>query len=124
MSLDERPAVVMVVEDEAVIRMDAVYVLEAEGHTVAEAESADAALEILHHQSDIDLIVTDVRMPGSMDGLGLARIVTERWPNVRIVVTSGFVSPSAFELPVKAKFFAKPYRLEQLVKSVNDLLAA
>ncbi|PWE53991.1 hypothetical protein DEM27_21910 [Metarhizobium album] len=124
MSLDERPAVVMVVEDEALIRMDAVYVLEAEGHTVLEAESADAALEILHHQSDVDLIVTDVRMPGSMDGLGLARIVTERWPNVRIVVTSGFVSPSAFELPEKAKFFPKPYRLEQLVKSVNDLLAA
>ncbi|WP_281280387.1 response regulator, partial [Pelagibacterium montanilacus] len=77
------------VEDEALILMDIVGQLKAEGFRTYEATNADAAVALLEAHADIGLIFTDIDMPGSMDGLKLAAAVRDRWPPVKIIVTSG-----------------------------------
>eukprot|EP01035_Chromulina_nebulosa_P042709 gene42709-57821_t len=79
---------VLVVEDEILVRMDIAMSLEAEGFVVLEAANADEAIDILNSRSDIRLMFTDIDMPGSMDGLKLAMAVRDRWPPVKIIVTS------------------------------------
>ena len=74
---------VLVVEDEPLIRSDLSDLLTDMGYTVLEAASADQAIALLETRAEIIAVITDVHMPGSMDGLALARIVRERWPPVR-----------------------------------------
>ena len=83
-SASKRP-VVLIVEDEALIRIDAIDAIEAAGFDVIEAADAAQAIAILEQRSDIGLIFTDVQMPGSMDGLKLAHFVKDRWPPIKIV---------------------------------------
>ena len=80
---------VLIVEDEILLRMDATEALESAGLVVVEAGSADEAILILEQRDDINLIFTDIHMPGSMDGLKLAHFVKDRWPPIRIIATSG-----------------------------------
>src|SRR4029079_550967 len=84
-----KPATVLVVEDESLIRMDIVDCLEEAGFLIAEASNADEAINILQSRADIRLVFTDIHMPGSMDGLKLAAFVRKRWPPIKIIVTSG-----------------------------------
>src|SRR6202158_3049734 len=93
------PAVVLVVEDEMLLRMRAVDMVEDAGYTPLEAMDADEAVTILESRSDIALICTDIQMPGSMDGLGLAHAVHERWPSIKIIVVSGQLNPLKPDLP-------------------------
>jgi CheY-like chemotaxis protein len=83
------PTVVLVVEDEMLLRMRAVDMVEDAGFTPVEAVDADEAVAILESRSDIALLFTDIQMPGSMDGLKLAHAVHERWPPIRIILVSG-----------------------------------
>ncbi len=108
---DVPPPVVLVVEDEAVIRMILADELEDAGFAVVEVDSADAAVVAFAGRSDIGAVVTDVRMPGSMDGLGLARWMRKYAPTVPIIITSGFVAMSdvAGINPAIARVVAKPY---------------
>ncbi|HVI80617.1 MAG TPA: response regulator, partial [Candidatus Acidoferrum sp.] len=91
MALATPPIRVLVVEDEAFIRMDVVDVLRAAGFEVLEATNAEEAIQMLECNSDVRLVFTDIDMPGSMNGLKLAAAVRNRWPPVRIIATSGHV---------------------------------
>jgi CheY-like chemotaxis protein len=98
---------VLVVEDEYFVRTAAVDMLEEAGFATLEAESADKAIELLEKYPDIRLVFTDVEMPGSMNGVKLVAAIKERWPPVRLVVTSG--KPRPLELAAGTIFLPKPY---------------
>ena len=114
--------VVLVVEDEPLIRMDVVDSLEAAGFVVLEAGNADAAIELLEARLDIALLFTDIDMPGSMDGLKLAAAVRDRWPPIRIIVASGQRAVEGHELPADSLFFPKPYDPGKVVSSMTSML--
>jgi CheY-like chemotaxis protein len=105
----ERP-VVLVVEDEPLVRMDASDMLHGAGFEVIETANADEAIAVLEGRSDIHVIFTDIDMPGSMDGIKLAHFVRDRWPPVKIIATSGHAKVTESDLPEGARFLAKPYR--------------
>src|SRR6266436_7505798 len=104
----KRP-VVLIVEDEFLLRMNAVDMIEAAGFEAVEAANADEAIEILESRRDIGVVFTDIQMPGSMDGLKLARAVRGRWPPIKIIATSGHAHVSEIELPEGGRFLPKPY---------------
>ena len=96
MTSDNRPEIILLVEDEALVRMLASDILTEEaGYRVIEAVNADEALTLLEARPDVRLVFTDVDMPGSLNGFTLARIVDMRWPKIRIIVTSGHARPGA-----------------------------
>jgi CheY-like chemotaxis protein len=115
---------VLVVEDEHLIRMDTAASLEATGFIVHEAANAADAIRCLELHSEIRLIFTDVNMPGSMDGLALARYVRRRWPPVKIIVTSGYAKVEEGDLPEGALFIEKPYYLKHIAETMSELIAA
>jgi CheY-like chemotaxis protein len=116
---------VLVVEDEPVIRMSLVLYLGDEGFDVFEAGSADEAIGILEAQPKIQAVFTDVDMPGSMDGLKLAAAVRDRWPPIKIIVTSGYKRPGLSELPERSFFLPKPYQFASVARSLrNSVLSA
>ena len=114
---------VLVVEDEALVRLDIADYLSRQGFEVHEAASADDAIAILETVPMIRLLFTDIDMPGSMDGLKLSAAVRDRWPPVHIIVTSGHRAVDIAELPDGSVFFAKPYQPPDIAKSIHDLLA-
>jgi len=116
----ERP-LVLIVEDEFLIRVDAIDVITAGGFDVIEAESADEAIAILECRPDITVVFTDVQMPGSMDGLKLAAAIRGRWPPVKIVATSGLFGISEDDLPSGSRFLPKPYSALQIVGALRDM---
>ncbi|MDB5452790.1 MAG: response regulator receiver [Caulobacteraceae bacterium] len=113
---------VLVVEDEPFVRMIAAEGLEDAGFEVLEADSADAALRILNSRSDVRVLFTDINMPGSVDGVELARLVHERWPELRIVITSGREQPAAAEIPDDGRFVPKPYRPREVAHVIEELI--
>jgi two-component sensor histidine kinase/CheY-like chemotaxis protein len=112
---------VLVVEDEMVLRMRAVDIVEDAGFTPVEAVNADEAIAILEARSDIDLLFTDIQMPGSMDGLKLAHAVHDRWPSIRIILVSGQVKPSDAERPADSRFFGKPLAARQMINELRAM---
>jgi two-component system, response regulator PdtaR len=121
---ERQRAAVLIVEDEPLIRMGAVYQIEDAGFEVYEAASADAAIALLELHKEIRLIFTDVDMPGSMDGLKLAHYVRGRWPPVKIIVTSGHVKVAEESLPAGALFLPKPYDPAEITHKVREMIAA
>ena len=113
--------VVLIVEDEFLLRMDAVGVITAAGFEVVEAANADDAIEILEARCDITVVFTDIQMPGSMDGLKLARAVRGRWPPIKIIATSGLVDVGEKDLPEGGRFLPKPYQAEALADVLLEL---
>ena len=113
---------VLVVEDETLIRMDVCDQLEGEGFRVFEAASADQAVAILEAQPSIRILFTDINIAGSMDGLKLAAAVRDRWPPVKIIVTSGHRTVDITDLPDGSVFFAKPYQHAGVMESIRELL--
>ncbi len=107
-SANSRP-VVLIVEDEFLLRIDAVEMVRAAGFEVVEAANADEAIEVLESRRDITVVFTDIQMPGSMDGLKLARAVRGRWPPIKIVATSAHLDVSETDLPEGGRFLPKPY---------------
>jgi CheY-like chemotaxis protein len=116
--------VVLIVEDEFLLRMHAAETIGDAGFDVVEAGNADEAIAILEARPDIRVVFTDIQMPGSMDGLKLARFVRGRWPPIRIVATSAFVKVGNGDLPEGSRFLPKPYRPAQIVAVLRDLTAA
>lgn len=115
--------VVLVVEDEAFVRMDIVEQIAAAGFEVIEATNADQAIEILETNRSITIVFTDVDMPGSMDGIKLAKAVRGRWPPIKIVVTSGHLKVSDEDLPAGGVFFQKPYVPSEVIRTLRSLAA-
>lgn len=111
--------VVLVVEDDALIRMCAVELIEYAGHTVYEAEHSDDAIRQLEAYPDITVVFSDIDMPGgSIDGLTLIYAVRSRWPPVTLILASGRVSPPKADMPTGTMFLHKPYSEDTLLKAI------
>jgi DNA-binding NtrC family response regulator len=114
---------ILVVEDEALVRMQSTDILEHAGFAVIEATSADQALEILRKHGEVHLLFSGVDMPGSMDGLELARQVHARWPNIRLLLTSGHHRLQEAALPDDGRFIPKPWDQDGLIDKVRETLS-
>ncbi|MBT1159351.1 response regulator [Aminobacter anthyllidis] len=117
-------AVVLVVEDSPLIRMGAVDLVLSAGYEALEARDADEAILILESRSDIDLVFTDVQMPGTMDGIKLSHYIRERWPPVKLIVASGATILEESNLPMGSRFFSKPYDDHTIKDAMARLLSS
>ncbi|MCF7701861.1 response regulator [Loktanella sp. M215] len=115
------PPAVLVVEDEPLIRMEAVDMIEDAGFKVYDASNADAAIILMELHDDIGILFTDIDMPGSMDGMKLAAYVRDRWPPVAIIIASGKVDLKDMHVPEGSKFFPKPYPTEHIAQILGDI---
>ena len=95
--------------------------IEGAGFDVVEAGNADEAISILEARPDIRVVFTDINMPGSMDGLKLARFVRDRWPPIKIIATSGHFTARDGDLPDGGVFLPKPYTLAKITAALRDL---
>jgi two-component system, response regulator PdtaR len=120
--MSQAKPVILVVEDNELLRLHAAGLLEDHGFGVVEAENADAALKLLETRDDVRLLFTDIQMPGSCDGMDLARKVHARWPRILLIITSGQIKPAEAEIPDHGHFVGKPYRGKDLLGEVNDML--
>jgi CheY-like chemotaxis protein len=116
------PAVVLIVEDEMMLRMRAVDMVEGAGFTPLEALDAAEAIAILESRSDIALMCTDIQMPGQMDGLGLAHVVHSRWPAIKIIVVSGQLKLPELDLPPHSRFFGKPIDAGEVIAEMRGMI--
>jgi CheY-like chemotaxis protein len=119
--IQSRTPVVLIVEDEFLLRSHAVDMIAGAGFEVVEAANADEAIEILEARRDIAVVFTDIQMPGSMDGLKLARAVRGRWPPIKIVATSGQFDAATIDLPEGGRFLPKPYSPGQIAGVLREL---
>lgn len=118
-----RRSCILVVEDEILIRLVISDELRDAGHEVIEAVDGDEALAILKTGVRVDLIVSDVRMPGSLDGMGLLAIVRATIPGLPVIITSGHMDADSATAGGAACFVAKPYSLASIGSAVRDELA-
>ena len=116
--------VVLVVEDEPLLRLMAMDVIEDGGFEVVSVADAAEAVRILEVRLDIRIVFTDIDMPGGMDGIRLATLIRERWPPIEIVVTSSHVPISRAQMPVRGVFMPKPYDGGELVALLRSLAHA
>lgn len=114
--------VVLVVEDETLLRWHAVAMIEDAGFDVIEAGNAAEAISVLEARTDIRVIFTDIQMPGSIDGLRLAHLVRNRWPPIKIIATSGQLRLRDYELPEGGRFLPKPYSVGEVTGTLRELL--
>ena len=114
------PFTVLIVEDESLVRMMAVDMLEDAGFQVIEAPTGDAAWIILQSRDDIDVLFTDIEMPGSLNGFGLANRVAEHWPHIRLVITSGRCRLTDEDVPDHGRFVPKPYFAAQVLTAFEQ----
>jgi CheY-like chemotaxis protein len=117
------PETILIVENEAIVRMELAAQLTDLGLRVLVASNADEAIALLERHRQIKLLLTDVTMPGSMDGLRLAHHVRGRWPPIKIVVTSGRPGTKLSDLPEGSRFFPKPYDPETLKDALTPFLS-
>ncbi len=122
METSHRP-VVLAVEDEPLVLMLAVDMILDAGFEPLRASDAEEAMGILESRDDIKIVFTDINMPGSMDGIKLARAVRGRWPSITIIVTSAFSGVEHTLLPEGAKFISKPYEAGQISDALHSLAA-
>jgi len=112
---------VLVVEDEPIIRMNAVAMIEDAGFDVIEASNADDAILLLESRHDIRVVFSDIEMPGSMDGLKLMHAVRERWPPVVLILASGRVTPKVEDMPTQTVFISKPYIEDAVLAAIRKV---
>lgn len=117
-------SVVLVVEDELMLRMRAVDIVEDAGFTPIEAINADEAIRILEGRNDISVLFTDIQMPGSMDGLKLAHVVHTRWPHIKIMLVSGQIAVTDDDKPEDSKFFPKPLEIQQMILELQEMVGS
>ena len=116
--------IILVVEDEVLLRMLAQDILVEAGYSVLDAANADEALTLLDARPDVRVLFTDVKMPGSLDGYALAHIVSKKRPEVSILITSGAHFPRQGDLPANALFVQKPYSPSVLLEAIEDCWTA
>ena len=113
---------ILLVEDEALIRLAASEMLRDAGFDVVKASSAAEAMIALSAHSDVDMLFSDVELPGGPDGLTLAQTVNEKYPAVAILLTSGRTRPGSAELPPGGRFVAKPYDEREVISLLRRKL--
>ena len=111
----------LIVEDEPLVRMIAVDIVEEAGFEAVQAEDADGAVRILESRRDVQIVLTDIDLPGSRNGVELAVVIRERWPPIEILVTSGLYELASDELPQRCKFIPKPYKPWQIAATLREL---
>lgn len=116
--------VVLVVEDDAVIRMTAADIVLNANYDVIEAGSADEAIAILETRLDIQLVFTDIEMPGPMAGLRLAAAIRKRWLPIKIIAASGRVAVAKHQLPEGSRFLSKPYSDQDVRAAIREMTNA
>ncbi|HEY2007631.1 MAG TPA: response regulator [Rhizomicrobium sp.] len=112
---------VLLVEDEGIIRMASAAILEDAGYDVLEAVDAEEALATLNDHPEVDVVVTDVQMPGKLDGLQLIEVIAHDYPQVQTLVTSGRASLREARESGAVKFLAKPYTAAGIQSAVRML---
>jgi len=117
----ERPTILLI-EDEVLIRMMLADELRGRGFNVVEAQNADEALTLLQSRVPVGLVLTDVQLPGSMDGIGLARLLRATRPELKVVIASGNIS-CAPGGDIAHAFFRKPYAPDDIISCAERLLA-
>jgi CheY-like chemotaxis protein len=116
------PATILVVENEALVRLELADRLARSGLIVLVASNADEAIVLLDAHPEIEVLFTDVKMPGSMDGVRLAHHVRGRWPPVKIIVASGMMDAGLRDLPPGSLFLGKPYAPEALADALAQMM--
>ena len=111
---------ILVVEDEVLLRLDLSNQLRKAGFDVIKADTGDEALKVLANEIDVELVLTDIRMPGNTDGMGLAKWIRQQAPHIKIAILSAYIDPY-WDMPVDATF-AKPVRIERLLTGLRQLL--
>ncbi|WP_154661119.1 response regulator [Microvirga lotononidis] len=115
--------IVLVVEDDPLVRAIAADTLEEEGFEVIEAPSADHAVSVLKIRNDIRVLFTDVTMPGTMNGFDLARLAQQQYPHIAVLVTSGALPPGFNSVAPEARFIPKPYKVREVVSLIRQLVS-
>ena len=115
--------VVLVVEDEPLLRLAAIDMVEDAGFEALAAADATEAVGILESRLDIRIVFTDIDMPRGMDGMKLAACIRNRWPPIEIILTSGHLRPACEVLPARSVFFSKPYREREIVAAMRKFAA-
>jgi two-component system, response regulator PdtaR len=123
MPVSEPRMVVLVVEDQTLVRMFMTDFLDEAGFKVFEAVGADEALTVLEARPDVQAVVTDIEMPSSMNGIELTHVIRDRWPGVGVVVTSGRQRPGQDDLPDEVVFLAKPYLPDTVITVIRQMAA-
>jgi len=118
-----KKAAVLIVEAEALIRMESVDIVQDAGFTALESRNADEAVRILATRSDIRVVFVEAKISGSIDGLALAHVIRDRWPPIHLILTSGLMVTDEEELPESAIFIPKPYSSEQITAALCELLS-
>ena len=113
---------VLIVEDEFLIALGAAELLKDAGYDTVEASNADDAVAVLESGREIGAVFTDIRMPGSMDGLALAWCVRDRWPPVKLLVTSGHHTMREGDLPEGGVFIPTPYSDWAVASAMSRLI--
>lgn len=113
---------ILIVEDEAIIRFELADFFNDAGYAVFEASDADEAIAIMKRESSIRIVLTDIQLPGSMDGLKLAHYVRDRYPPTVLLVTSGMAHVSANDLPADSQFIAKPFDPSRLLQQIEIMV--
>jgi len=116
--------VILIVEDELLIRLDAADMIRSAGYTVVEAANADEAIVILESRFDITVVFTDIEVPDSMDGLKLGAAIRRRWPPIEIITTSDHANINLVDLPKDGRFFSKPYAYSEITGAIDQMIAA
>jgi len=119
---DGPASVILIVESYTDLRMLAVQFLKEEGFETLEAGDADQAIAMLESRPEIAVLLTNIDMPGSMNGLKLARVVSIRWPAIEILIASGHVRLPLADLPPNGRFLGKPYRAEAMMAELHSLV--
>lgn len=113
--------IILVVEDEPVLRMAAVDMIESANFEAIAAANADEAIAILKERTDIRIVFTDIDMRGGMDGIALAAFIRHRWPPIEIVMASGHIRPAMEQMPERSRFFSKPYKDSDVIAAFEAL---
>lgn len=112
---------VLIVEDDPLQRLNAIELLSDAGHVVADADTADAAVQLIEDGWRGHVVVTDVHMPGTLNGFQLAQTICRRWPSIGVVILSGVLRPKPGDLPDESRFLAKPYEPARLKSMIEEV---
>lgn len=115
-------AIVLVVEDEPLLRLAGIDLVETAGYEAISASDAAEAVTILESRNDIRIVFTDVDMPRGVDGMRLAAIIRDRWPPIKVIVVSGHIDGPGDLIPADTVFFPKPYQEEEIVDAIRKML--
>ncbi len=113
---------ILIVEDDAFVRMMGIDLLEDAGFEVIDAGNADHAMELLEGAAEVKLMFSDIDMPGTMNGLQLAKLVRQRWPDIRLLLTSGHHHVPQSQVPDDGRFVSKPYSSNAIISEITDML--